>query len=155
MTDVHARIADLEAQVAAYQSGQTYSYIGKDGKQVLARVLEDERDALRAQVAAIAGRVGLAVIAIDDMEPDCSPLGQYAAGFCDARNKAVADLAASTQLSDALLLLEVAAMVDALRGMVAIWNRHYSGGGAQYEISHDIAVHLPAMQDALKGVGRE
>lgn len=37
----------LAAQVADLQQAQTYTYIGKDGRPVLARDLEDERDALR------------------------------------------------------------------------------------------------------------
>ena len=45
-------ITTLEAQVAEYQKGQTYRYIGKDGKSILARDLEDDRDNLRAHVAA-------------------------------------------------------------------------------------------------------
>jgi len=36
---------------AELQAKQTYHYIGKDGKPVLARDLEDERDELRAELA--------------------------------------------------------------------------------------------------------
>lgn len=53
-SDIAALIAHtkaLEAEVAALRAGQTYRYIGKDGKTVLARDLEDERDELRAQLA--------------------------------------------------------------------------------------------------------
>jgi hypothetical protein len=36
--------------LADWQASQGYRYIGKDGKPVLARDLEDERDTLRAEV---------------------------------------------------------------------------------------------------------
>lgn len=49
---------DLRALVAELQSGQTYRYIGKDGKSVLARTLEDERDDLRAKLDAAVDGLG-------------------------------------------------------------------------------------------------
>ena len=45
--------AALRAQLADWQAAQGYRYIGKDGKPVLARDLEDQRNALRAQVEAL------------------------------------------------------------------------------------------------------
>ena len=48
-----AEITRLRAENEALKDGQTYCYIGKDGKAVLARDLEDERDALRAEVATL------------------------------------------------------------------------------------------------------
>ena len=49
-----SRCADLiEAQAAELveiRSKQTYRYIGKDGKMILARDLEDQRDALSAEL---------------------------------------------------------------------------------------------------------
>ena len=44
-------IKALAAERDALQSAQSYAYIGKDGKTVLARDLEDERDDLRAIIA--------------------------------------------------------------------------------------------------------
>lgn len=69
MTDLRERLASIigahanqapryetaDAILAAFpqMNPQTYSYIGKDGKQVLARELEDERDQLREENAAL------------------------------------------------------------------------------------------------------
>jgi hypothetical protein len=39
----------LIAERDALRAAQSYTYIGKDGKPILARDLEDERDALRAE----------------------------------------------------------------------------------------------------------
>lgn len=43
------RIEALLAERDALRAAQSYTYIGKDGKPVLARDLEDERDALEAE----------------------------------------------------------------------------------------------------------
>lgn len=43
-------IAGLQSRLTDWQASQGYRYIGKDGKSVLARDLEDERDALRLEV---------------------------------------------------------------------------------------------------------
>lgn len=45
-----ATLRDLAAERDALLAAQSYTYIGKDGKPVLARDLEDERDALRARL---------------------------------------------------------------------------------------------------------
>ena len=47
-----ATVIALTATVEALRSAQTYRYIGRDGKSVLARDLEDRVDDLRAQLAA-------------------------------------------------------------------------------------------------------
>lgn len=44
---VLAELAVLRAQLEDFKASQQYRYIGKDGKPVLARALEDERDLLR------------------------------------------------------------------------------------------------------------
>lgn len=41
------------AELADTRSKQTYRYIGKDGKMILARDLEDQRDALSAEIATL------------------------------------------------------------------------------------------------------
>jgi hypothetical protein len=43
-------LAQMEAERDALQQAQTYRYIGKDGKPILARDLEDQRDAALARV---------------------------------------------------------------------------------------------------------
>ncbi len=45
------RIEALEAQLTQFQTAQTYRYIGKDGKPILARDLEDAKDAAEAKLA--------------------------------------------------------------------------------------------------------
>ena len=57
-------VSDITAERDALRDN--YTYIGKDGKPVLARELEDERDQLKAELAE--ARVALA--AIDDMGKD-------------------------------------------------------------------------------------
>lgn len=49
-------------QLKKLLASQHYSYIGKDGKQVLARELEDERDALRAENERLRAAAALASI---------------------------------------------------------------------------------------------
>lgn len=44
-------VAELKETLARVLATQTYTYYGKDGKPVLARDLEDERDELRQQLA--------------------------------------------------------------------------------------------------------
>ena len=54
--DIAAAADLIEAQaveLAEMRSKQTYRYIGKDGKMILARDLEDQRDALSAALAAL------------------------------------------------------------------------------------------------------
>jgi hypothetical protein len=48
-----AEIARLTAVNEALHQAQPYSYIGKNGKSILARDLEDQRDAAEAKVAAL------------------------------------------------------------------------------------------------------
>lgn len=54
---VMAEAADLieaqAAELAEMRSKQTYRYIGKDGKMILARDLEDQRDALSAELTTL------------------------------------------------------------------------------------------------------
>lgn len=46
-------IAALEAERDALRAAQSYTYIGKGGKPVLARDLEDENEALKSKVKAL------------------------------------------------------------------------------------------------------
>lgn len=57
------RIEALLAERDALRAAQSYTYIGKDGKPVLARDLEDERDALEADNQ----RLRDALIRIEDL----------------------------------------------------------------------------------------
>lgn len=51
--DWHKRVQELLSERDALRKAvDSYSYIGRDGKMVLAKDLEDERDALRAQLQA-------------------------------------------------------------------------------------------------------
>ncbi len=45
-----AEIERLDAVNESLRTAQTYTYVGKDGKSVLARDLEDERDLLKEQL---------------------------------------------------------------------------------------------------------
>lgn len=47
--DEKKRADDAEAERDALRNAQSYTYIGKDGKPILARDLEDQRDALLAE----------------------------------------------------------------------------------------------------------
>lgn len=57
VTDIRLSAANaierLRAQLAEWQASQTYRYIGRDGKPVLARDLEDRADTAEAQLAAM------------------------------------------------------------------------------------------------------
>jgi hypothetical protein len=52
-------------------------------------------------------------------------------------------------LAHAMRLPEVAAMVEALSGMLAIWEKTYYGGGAQHVRNADIEKHSHVMRAAL------
>lgn len=47
---VGAELATLRAEMEIWKAQQSYRYIGKDGKPIMARQLEDDRDTLRAEV---------------------------------------------------------------------------------------------------------
>lgn len=47
--EITKRESTLRAQLEDFRASQQYRYIGKDGKPVLARSLEDDRDRLRAE----------------------------------------------------------------------------------------------------------
>jgi hypothetical protein len=55
--DLAAEVIRLTAELDAFKAGQTYRYIGKDGKSVLARDLEEQRDAAVQANAALMVRV--------------------------------------------------------------------------------------------------
>lgn len=45
-----AELDEAKAEIKRRHNAQSYTYIGKDGKSVQARDLEDERDALKAEI---------------------------------------------------------------------------------------------------------
>lgn len=58
--ELNAELELARAQLADFQASQHYRYIGKDGKPVLARDLEIERDELRTQVIDLKTQLALA-----------------------------------------------------------------------------------------------
>jgi exosome complex RNA-binding protein Csl4 len=65
----------------AHNPQQTYHYIGKDGQSVLARVLEDQRDAALARIAEL------------EAERDAANAAGYRAGVEDAAKAIGAEVA--------------------------------------------------------------
>lgn len=59
-------------------AAQSYTYIGKDGKPVLARDLEDERDALRARLDEVKRVIGIVYTGLEFMAADDDDAGQMA-----------------------------------------------------------------------------
>lgn len=53
--DHAAELATLRAQLEDFKASQHYGYIGADGKPVLARSIEDDRDRLKAALREIYG----------------------------------------------------------------------------------------------------
>jgi len=63
------RLEYIRADILAdWQASQGYRYIGKDGKPVLARDLEDERDAAQAEIAKLRGQNAKCREYIDKLE---------------------------------------------------------------------------------------
>ena len=65
-----ARVAELEAERDHWQASQHYTYIGKDGKPVLARDLEDRAEAAESKLAKAVAPMRGAVIEIQDYLAD-------------------------------------------------------------------------------------
>jgi hypothetical protein len=69
LADRNDEIARLTAVNEALHQAQTYRYIGKNGKPILARDLEDQRDAAEAKVAALTAELELAQAQLDGLPP--------------------------------------------------------------------------------------